>query len=327
MNTAMGRQATLEIPEYQGLMAPVLQALAERGGESDLPQIATDVAARLQLPVALLEEKLPSGNESVFSNRLSWALAYLMSNGQVQLDAHNVYLLTPIGYDALGLEQSDAFAADHATSSPLPEHSGFCEVPQARLGPDKAETSANPPKDQIDPDAERQIRHYFELAYQKQKALLIERVHAQSPEFFESLVIDLLLAMGYGQRREDLARRLGKSGDGGVDGVLLEDELGLNRIYFQAKRYKPAGTVPISAIRDFTGSLESKKASKGLFLTTCSFPKSAEEFAASISKRVVLVDGNRFASLMMRHKVGVKLRAVYELKTIDEDYFAHQPAY
>ncbi len=163
------------------------------------------------------------------------------------------------------------------------------------------------------------------LALAAQRVLqreLIARIHAQPPAFFERLVIDLLLSMGYGADRVDTARCLGRSGDGGIDGVITLDELSLEQICIQAKRLKPGVTVPISDVRDFAGSLEARRASKGVFVATTHFSPGAEAFCAKLSRRVVLIDGDRLAELMIRFNIGVKVQHSFELKALDRSYFA-----
>ncbi|MCB1377251.1 MAG: restriction endonuclease [Alphaproteobacteria bacterium] len=150
---------------------------------------------------------------------------------------------------------------------------------------------------------------------------LISHIHAQSPGFFEELVIDVLLAVGYGARRRDLARRLGGTGDGGVDGLIAQDELGLELIYLQAKRLKPGSVVPVSEVRDFVGSLDAHRAGKGIFVTTSHFSSSAIEFCDQVSRRVVLIDGTRFAELMIRHNIGVTVVESYQVKKLNDSYF------
>lgn len=151
---------------------------------------------------------------------------------------------------------------------------------------------------------------------------IISRIHAQPPEFFERLVIDVLLSMGYGTERSSAAQRLGRSGDGGIDGVITLDELGLDLIYIQAKRLKPGVAVPIADIRDFAGSLESRQASKGVFVTTTHFSAGAAEFCSRLSRRVVLIDGMRLAEIMVRYNVGVEVQQCLVIKGIDSGYFA-----
>jgi restriction system protein len=151
---------------------------------------------------------------------------------------------------------------------------------------------------------------------------LVERVARQPPEFFERLVLDLLMAMGYARGRPELTRQLGRTGDGGVDGVVALDELGLDVVYFQAKRYRPDIPVPVAAVRDFVGALDGKRADRGVFFTTSVFPPSAWEFARQSSFRVVLIDGIRLGLLMVRHDIGVRTKEAISIKRIDESYFA-----
>ena len=150
---------------------------------------------------------------------------------------------------------------------------------------------------------------------------IVERVHSFRPAFFERLIIDLLVRMGYGGGRLEMGRALGRVGDGGVDGVIKEDELGLDVVYVQAKRLDPDKGVPVREVRDFVGGLEGHRATKGVFVTTSYFPSTAYDFITRVSKRVVLIDGPELASLMIRHRVGVRVKDIYEVKKIDEDYF------
>lgn len=151
---------------------------------------------------------------------------------------------------------------------------------------------------------------------------LIARIHAQPPAFFERLVIDVLLAMGYGKSRSEMARCLGRSGDGGIDGIITLDELGFEQICIQAKRLKPGVAVPISDVRDFAGSLEARRSTKGVFVATTHFSAGAEPFCAKLSRHVVLIDGDRLAALMIRHNIGVKVQQSLELKALDKAYFS-----
>jgi restriction system protein len=151
---------------------------------------------------------------------------------------------------------------------------------------------------------------------------LIGRIHAQTPEFFERLVIDVLLAMGYGSDRAEMARCLGRTGDGGIDGIVTLDELGFDSICIQAKRLKPGTAVPIGDVRDFAGSLEARRAGKGVFVTTTHFSAGASEFCSQLVRRVVLIDGNRLANLMLRHGIGVRVQHCFEIRALDRSYFA-----
>lgn len=151
---------------------------------------------------------------------------------------------------------------------------------------------------------------------------LIARIHSQTPEFFERLVIDVLLAMGYGCNRAEMARCLGGTGDGGIDGIIPLDELGFDSICIQAKRLKPGVPVPIADVRDFAGSLEARRAGKGVFVTTTHFSAGAPEFCAQLVRRVVLIDGSQLADLMLRYGIGIRVQHRFEIRAIDLDYFA-----
>ena len=151
---------------------------------------------------------------------------------------------------------------------------------------------------------------------------VISRIHAQPPDFFERLVIDVILAMGYGSNQADMAHCLGRSHDGGIDGIIRLDELGFDSIFIQAKRLKPGVAVPISDVRDFAGSLEARRATKGVLVTTTHFSAGAQDFCAQLSRKVVLIDGQQLAELMLRYGIGVKVQHVFEIRGLDRAYFA-----
>lgn len=169
--------------------------------------------------------------------------------------------------------------------------------------------------------SESQLVTAFQLAQTSLMHDLIGFIHAQTPAFFEDLIIDVLLAMGYGARRRDLACRLGRSGDGGVDGLISQDELGLDQIYLQAKRLKPGAVVPVSDVRDFVGSLDAHHANKGIFVTTGCFSGPAVDVCTQVSRQVSLIDGPKLARLMIRYNIGVAVIETYQIKRVDPGYF------
>ena len=187
----------------------------------------------------------------------------------------------------------------------------------------RTQQKAEKPPGQTQPreSPEETIASSFEMLNAELAREIVERVHSFSPAFFERLIIDLLVRMGYGGGRQEMGRALGRGGDGGVDGVIKEDALGLDVVYVQAKRLDPDKGVPVREVRDFVGGLEGHRATKGVFVTTSYFPSSAYDFITRVSKRVVLIDGPELASLMIRHRVGVRVKDTYEVKKIDEDYF------
>jgi restriction system protein len=188
----------------------------------------------------------------------------------------------------------------------------------------KAKTIDNEPSiEQLSLLQENTPEEALEYAYHKLRTdlgnELLDIVKGCSPIFFERLVVDLLVSMGYGGSRKDAGQALGKSGDGGIDGIIKEDKLGLDAIYLQAKRWE--NTVPIKEIRDFTGALASKKAKKGIFITTSNFPKSVYDFVTQVEYKIVLIDGEKLASLMIEHNIGCSIVSEYLIKKIDSDYF------
>ena len=176
------------------------------------------------------------------------------------------------------------------------------------------ETTENPPYQEMVVEAHRQMMKQL-------CAELLGYIYVQNHQFFESMVLDVLLALGYGGRRRDLARRLGRSGDGGVDGIIEMDELGLDMIYIQAKRLKPGSAVAVSAVRDFVGSLDAQHAAKGVFVTTGQFTAAAHALVALVSKKIVLIDGRRLSELMVRHNIGVSPSSTFQFKNVDISYF------
>lgn len=276
----------MTLPEYPGLMQPVLQALAETSGDMTFVPLMKTVGCRLGLTARDLSERLPSGNETVFANRLHWALAYLEHGGAVEEWRGHYRPVTP------------------ETKAPPAPVAAQSSVACAAAG---------------SPDA---VIEASARAIQERLARgLLDRIHAEPPEFFEHLIIELLLAMGYGCRR-DLARHLGRRGDGGIDGAVPQDVLGLDVIYIQAKRYRPCTAVPVSAVREFAGSLDGRKARKGVFVTTATFPKSAATFVSAVPSKIVLIDGQSLADLLIGYNIGVKVRETYEVKQIDETWLA-----
>lgn len=192
------------------------------------------------------------------------------------------------------------------------------------LTPDKLsrrEARSPEPSWGLPPEACESIAGLLAAAHARLAHDLIGRIHAQPPAFFERLVIDVLLAMGYGGNRESMARCLGRTGDGGVDGVIALDELGFESIYIQAKRLKPGVAVPVGDLRDFAGSLEARHSNKGVLVTTSHFSDAAGIFCSRISRRIVLIDGPRLAELMIRHNIGVEVRQCFVLKSLDGEYF------
>jgi len=290
-------------------MLPALEALGKREDEVALAGLEEELVRTLRISSEERARMLPSGAQTIFSNRLNWARSYLSKAGLIELPRRGYCKATQRGRDLLGE------GVGEINLSVLERYPEF----NAWRAQQKVEQLSNPVPLQGAPD--RVIAASFELLNAELAREIITRVHSFSPAFFEKLIVDLLVRMGYGGGRLEMGRALGRVGDGGVDGVIKEDELGLDVVYVQAKRLDPENGVPVREIRDFVGALDGHRASKGVFVTTSYFPSTAYEFVSRVSKRVVLIDGPELARLMIRHRVGVRVKEMYEVKKIDEDYF------
>jgi len=297
------------LPSFQQLMLPTLQYVCQRFDDVHISKLEEEVAKALKLSGEELARILPSGQQSVFGNRLNWARSYLSKAHLLELPRRGFCRGTERARDLLaeGIKEIDL-----AVLSRYPEFVAWREQQRPKEHDLHIESKESP---------EEQIATNFEALNAELAREIIERVHSFSPAFFERLIVDLLCRMGYGGGRTEMGRALGRAGDGGIDGVIKEDELGLDVVYVQAKRFAQEKSVPIREVRDFVGGLEGHRASKGVFVTTSYFPSTAYEFITRVSKRVVLIDGPELGSLMIRHRVGVRVKGTYEVKRIDEDYF------
>lgn len=300
------------IPDYQSLMLPVLRA-AEHG-EVRIGEVVENLADALALDDAARNTLLASGRQTVFANRVHWAKTYLAKAGLVESTRRGHFRLTARGTEVLAAAPE---RIDNRFLAHFEEFRAFTDratqLHAEEADPVKADTAEATP-DEIMRAAHRRI----EAALAEE---LLDRVRAAPSDFFERLIVDLLLAMGYGGSAADAGRALGRSGDDGVDGVIDQDALGLDRVYIQAKRYGPGNSVGSGAIRDFFGSLDRHKAAKGLFVTTSAFTASARETAEYLSKRIVLVDGEQLARLMIRHNVGCRVEETLRVSKVDEEFF------
>jgi restriction system protein len=300
-----------DVPDYQSLMLPVLRAAA--GGEQRIGAVAQRLADELGLSEAARAALLASGRQTIFANRVHWAKTYLAKAGLVEATKRGHFRLTSRGADVLA---SNPDRIDNRFLSRFEEFRQFTN--RANEVDAAASHAIDDPAGQTPDEIMRAAHRRIEAAL---AADLLDRVRAARPDFFEWLIVNLLLAMGYGGTAADAGRALGRSGDDGVDGVIDQDALGLDRVYIQAKRYGASNTVGPGAIRDFFGSLDRHKAAKGLFVTTSSFTGSARETADYLSKRIVLIDGEQLTRLMIRHNVGCRIEEILHVKKIDEDFF------
>lgn len=305
----------MSIPDYQSLMLPVLAASSN--GEVRIGSVVETLADQLGIEPQARSELLPSGKQTVFSNRVHWAKSYLSKAQLVELTRRGHFRITPRGQTVL---QSHPAHIDNKFLMQFAEFRQFRERSNGVEDESGLVLTASPEEQKRTPDETMRMAHR-----QIDGALaqdLLDRVRNAPPDFFERLIVNLLLSMGYGGSRADKAgRTLGRSGDDGVDGVIDQDALGLDRVYIQAKRYGPGNSIGSGAIRDFFGSLDRHKASKGLFVTTSTFSISARETAEFLSKRIVLVDGDQLAALMVQQNIGCRIEDTLHIKKIDEEFF------
>ena len=306
----------MAIPDYQTLMLPVLQLAAK--GEQRVADVADRVADEFGLSLEERETLLPSGRQRVLSNRIHWAKFYLSKAGLISSPMRGRFVATEEGRKLL------ASNPDQINVALLMKWPSFREFRNSERGTasDNVEVSTDsiPKPSGVTP--EEQIEAAYQAVQSALRADLLERITQNTPSFFEQLIVELLVAMGYGGSRKNAATQLGRSGDGGVDGVINEDRLGLDRVYVQAKRFGKGNTVGRPEVQAFVGSLVGLGATKGVFVTTTTFTPHARDFVQHLSQRVILIDGQSLADLMIEHGVGVRTSRAIEFKRLDEDFFS-----
>ena len=299
----------MSLPSFQELMLPTLAVVCQKREEIPVSRVEIELVRSLRISSEDLSRLVPSGQQSIFANRLNWARCYLVKAGLVAP--------TRRGY-VRGTERGQALLAEGVLDIDVNTLSRYPELVAWR---DRYPAGGPAAECEAPERPEERISASFEELQTQLSRDLVSRVHSLSPIFFERLIVELLCRMGYGGGKLEMGKALGRSGDGGVDGVIKEDELGLDVVYVQAKRFAQEKCVPIREVRDFVGGLEGHHASKGVFVTTSYFPSTAYDFVHRISKRIVLIDGSELASLMVRHCVGVRVTEVYQLKRLDEQFF------
>jgi restriction system protein len=306
----------MAIPDYQTLTLPVLKQAA--AGEVRIGDVVDLLAGEFKLTDEELAELIPSGKQSTFSNRVHWAKSYLKQAGLVEATKRAHFAITQRGRDVLG---SGIQRIDIKYLRQFAEFVEFQNRTNAEAQSDIPQVSINEiqtAESQTPDDLMRLTSLTIHAALGNE---ILDRLRVSNPSFFERVVVQLLLAMGYGGTLAQAGKAIGKSGDNGIDGVIDQDTLGLDRVYVQAKRYAEDTTVGAGDIRDFFGSLDMHKATKGLFVTTSSFTKAATDTAEKLGKRIVLIDGRDLAKLMIRFNVGCRVEEVFEMKKIDEEFF------
>jgi len=300
----------MPIPDYETLMLPILKLAGD--GKEHLIKEATEVII-MEFGLTEQEQKqlLPSAATRVIVNRIGWAATYLKKCKLLESTKRGCFKITQNGIDVL--RQNPAKIDNHFLQQ-FPEYYEFKK---------KKKKTRKKIEKSLDIDKSRTPEEILGEVYEELNQSLVEeliiKIKDSSPSFFEVLVIDLLVRMGYGGSRKDAGQAVGRSGDEGIDGIIKEDKLGLDAIYIQAKKWE--NNISRPEVQKFAGALQGKRAKKGIYITTSSFTKEAEQFASNIESKIILIDGERLAALMIEYNVGVSTITSYEVKKIDIDYF------
>ncbi len=301
----------MAVPDFQSIMLPLLH-FAEDGAEHAIRDAYGLIADKFDLSEQEQKELLPSGKMPILTNRVQWAKTYLVKAGALASPRRGIVQITDRGKEIL------ARGLDHLDIGFLNQYPEFVEfrTKPKEDGADKGDDGA------ADKTPDELLEGAYEQLRSALAADLLEQVRQASPAFFEKLVVDLLVSMGYGGTIEDAGKVIGKSGDEGIDGIIKEDRLGLDVIYLQAKRWEAVVGRP--EVQKFAGALQGQWAKKGIFVTTSKFSKEAKDFASSIDSKVILIDGRRLAQLMIDFDIGVSLVTTYKTKRLDTDYFSEE---
>lgn len=305
----------MSIPTYDVLMLPVLRLSAEKLWS--MRDLIERISHDLGLSSQERSEQIPSGGTTVIASRVHWAKTYLKQAGLVEQPKRGLVQITGPGRTVLA---SNPPSIDHDVLRQCPQFTAFLSRTRGTIETPAPASKITPSEPSSTPD--EQITTASLALTEALRDSVLARVLEAPPIFFEKLIVDLLLAMGYGGSRAEAGEHLGGTGDGGVDGVIREDQLGLDRVYLQAKRYQPGNTIGSETVQAFIGALIGKGAQKGVLITTSSFSKQALAVAnQSGSLRLVLIDGEELTKLMVRFNVGVRVARTIEIKRIDLDYF------
>jgi len=300
----------MAIPDYQTCMLPFLRFLAD-GKEHTLRDAEDSLAKKFALTPVERAELLPSGQQGIFKNRVGWARTYLKKALLLESPKRGVFKITARGILVL---KSNPSKIDKKYLEQWPE---FVEFQEASSSRDNVKLVVDLTPETTTPEEAIELAHQGLRDQLAQE--LLTRILSCSPTFFEQLVVELLVKMGYGGSRKDAGERIGQTGDGGIDGIIKEDRLGLDTIFLQAKRWQ--GSVGRPEIQKFVGALQGQRARKGVFITTSTYTKDALDYVSHIETKVVLIDGQHLANLMIDFDVGVSPSATYVVKRVDSDYF------
>ena len=298
----------MPVPDFQSIMLPLLSLAGDRQ-EHSVAAATQTLGEQLGLTDEDRKHLLPSGRQSMFDNRVGWSRTYLAKAGLLENTGRGRFRITTRGLDVLSQ------GTEKITVAFLKQFPEFVDFHKATKKIESVAVTAVESPEEL-----------LEASYQSLRASLaqdrLDRIKVSPPKFFERLVVDLLVGMGYGGSRKDAGTAVGQTGDGGIDGIIKEDRLGLDVVYIQAKRW--SGSVGSGTVREFAGSLEGHRAQKGVLITTSTFTRDAEEFVERVGKKIILIGGERLAELMIDFNIGVTPLANYEIKRMDLDYFPEE---
>jgi restriction system protein len=305
----------MAIPDYQSVMLPLLRFAGEKNDETSTGEAVEVLAKEFGLTDEDLKEMLPSGIQSTFVNRVGWASTYMKKAGLLEATRRGYYRITPRGQELLKKQPK---AINVKLLKQYPEFLEFQQLKGTRSG--DRESSSRTTLDVTTATPSEALEAAYENLRDELADELLARLKKSSPSFFERVIVELLVKMGYGGSRADAGKAIGKTGDGGIDGIIKEDKLGLDIVYIQAKRWEnnPVGRPDVM---QFAGALQAQKANKGIFITTSRFTDDARTYVSQIGSKIVLIDGEQLTSLMIEHDVGVSIVSMYPVKKIDTDYF------
>jgi restriction system protein len=302
----------MAVPDFQSMMLPILKIVGD-GQEHELNEVIATLSQQLDLSEEDRKELLPSGRQTRLVNRISWVRAYFKMAGLLESTGRGKFRITQRGLEVL---ESNPREINREFLKQFPEYVESQSLSRQNIAAEEAKTK--------EPD--QTLDEAIEASYQSLRRTLaqelIERIKKCSPSFFERLVVDLLVAMGYGGSRKDAGRAIGQSGDDGIDGIIKEDKLGLDAVYIQAKRWDH--TVGRPVVQAFMGSLAGQKARKGVLITTSQFSQEARDYINRIDTKIVLIDGEQLAQYMIDHGIGVNEVVSYIIKKVDADYFENE---
>lgn len=303
----------MAVPDFQSFFKPLLD-IAIDGKEHSMKEAREKITLKFNLSAEDLSEPLPSGTQTKFDNRIAWAKSYFVQAKILESPRRAYFKITERGKQ---LHKQDHERIDIKVLSQYPEFVEF-HNPQKQNRNTPAEITQ-----EISSETPEEI---LQKAYQSIRSDLaseiLDRIKSNTPSFFENLIVDLMVAMGYGGSRSDAGQSIGQSGDEGIDGIIKEDRLGLDVIYLQAKRWE--GTVGRPEVQKFVGALHGKRARKGVFITTGKFSEEAFDYIKSIDPKVILIDGKSLANYMIDFNLGTSKSVTYEIKRIDSDYFTEE---